>query len=100
MDYQKAHRSVTEIDQQNEYTVSTSPTKTCGSMGNNTDRFSSRTGNHYPWLRTSMTTFRAGIHDIKAMMKVMIEATAFASAHGRADRVHHGHNYPRLTEHD
>jgi hypothetical protein len=38
MDYQKAHRSVTEIDQQNEYTVSTSPTKTYGSMGNNTDK--------------------------------------------------------------
>jgi hypothetical protein len=60
------------------------------------DRISSRTGNRYPWLRTSMTTFRAGIHDIRAMKKVMIEATAFASAHGEVDRVCHGHNYPRL----
>ena len=38
MDSQKAHRSVTEIDQQNEYAGSTSPTKTYGSMGNNTDK--------------------------------------------------------------
>ena len=38
MDSQKTHRSLTEIYQQNEYAGSISPTKTYGSMGNNTDK--------------------------------------------------------------